>query len=214
MTDPTIAYASTKDGLDPLDAEQLTEQGRAWAAEHVPPRYADATATNPVVRSWVVDLVDRAVTERRVGLPTIRTGGSLLLVGPVGTGKTWEAYGALRALSAGVVVCRWRALTERRLFGRLRPRPDVNAEQEYDTLATCPVLLLDDLGSEVRSTWNESVLLGLINDRNEHLRPTIITSNVKASEFGTTFGDRTTSRLDEMCTRVAFTGPDRRRSLR
>lgn len=73
------------------------------------------------------------------------------------------------------------------------------------------MLLLDDLGAAKTSEWTAELTYRLINHRYEHLRPTLITTNLPTADLRTTLGDRIASRLAEMTQRVILTGPDRRR---
>jgi DNA replication protein DnaC len=197
--------------LDAYDRAEIRTTGEEWNTQHTPARFDQATATHPDLQAWVAQLSDSALTTRRTGYPVVRTGPSTLVLGPVGTGKTHQAYGALRDLALSGVICKWRAITEATLLRRMRPRADSNAATEFDTLVDAHVLLLDDLGTEKRSEWNEAILLDLINTRYEHIRPTIITSNVKQRDFTDTFGPRITSRLAEMAQIITLVGDDRRR---
>lgn len=146
------------------------------------------------------------------GGPGIAEGPSLLIVGPTGTGKTYRAYGAVRALLTRGVRLRREATTTADLYARLRPRPGHDAERNLQALARSPLLLLDDLGAAKTSEWTEELTYRLINHRYEHLRPTLITTNLPTAELRTVLGDRIASRLAEMTERVILTGPDRRRS--
>jgi DNA replication protein DnaC len=211
MTDLEVRTLTPADGIDKHDLEDIRAEGLKWMDTHVPPRFAGAIATEPLVRQWAFHVIEFTLGRRRIGHPVVRTGPSLLLLGPVGTGKTHQAYGALRAISVSGVVCHWQAITESALFAQLQPRAGIDSEAEYARISAASVLLIDDIGAVRRTEWNEGILLRLINDRYEQVRPTLITSNVRPGDFGATFGDRVTSRLTEMATPVTLTGPDRRR---
>ena len=99
----------------------------------LPPRPAD----HPQVTAW-----DQAIAAAGRpgpgGAPGIAHGPSLLIAGPTGTGKTHQAYGAIRALLSAGVRLRWEAATAADLYARLRPRPGHDAERELQTAGPLP----------------------------------------------------------------------------
>ncbi|WP_413761245.1 ATP-binding protein [Streptomyces sp. MMBL 11-3] len=175
------------------------------ADRRIPARYRGALADHPQITTWATQIA-RAGRPGPVGAPGICEGGSLLIVGPTGTGKTHQAYGAIRTLLHRGVRLRWEATASADLHARLRSRTGHDSEHELQTLARCPLLLLDDLGAAKTSEWTEELTYRLINHRYEQLLPTL-----PITELRTTLGDRVTSRLAEMTERIILTGPDRRR---
>jgi DNA replication protein DnaC len=203
---------------EPGHPEYHRRQRAEWALDRwtaaVPPRYRHATATVPAVQAWA-DLVAADPT----------TAGSLLLTGTTGTGKTHQAYGALRRIAeAGPSVYEIRATTAADMYGLLRPKgSERGAEEELRRLARVPLLVLDDLGSAKATEWTEEVTYRLINERYNACRPTLYTSNLPADstdrqgvrqgpDLVTALGERIVSRLSQDTTVVPMTGPDRRRS--
>ncbi|MGW1836707.1 ATP-binding protein [Streptomyces sp. NPDC002067] len=180
------------------------------ADARVPARYRKALGNHPQVTAWA-EAIAAAGRPGPGSAPGIAEGPSLLIAGPTGTGKTHQAYGAIRTLLAAGVRLRWEAVTAADLYARLRPRSGHDAERDLQSLARCPLLLLDDLGAARTSEWTEELTYRLINHRYEHLRPTLITTNLPTDALRTTLGDRIASRLAEMTERVILTGPDRRR---
>ncbi|MFF4799916.1 ATP-binding protein [Streptomyces sp. NPDC001351] len=180
------------------------------ADARIPARYRRALADHPQVTAWA-DEIARAGRPGPGG-PGIAEGPSLLIAGPTGTGKTYQAYGAVRTLLSRGVRLRWEATTSADLHARLRPRAGHDGERELQTLVRCPLLLLDDLGAAKTSEWTEELTYRLINHRYEHMLPTLITTNLPTAELRTALGDRVASRLAEMTERVILTGPDRRRT--
>ncbi|MER7043679.1 ATP-binding protein [Streptomyces jumonjinensis] len=181
-----------------------------WAAA-APRRFEAADISVPEAAAWA----DRVLAEPE-------TAGALLLVGETGTGKTREAYGALRRIALGgpqrfEVI----AVTSADMYGSLRPSQTSGAsERELKRLCEVQLLLLDDLGTTRVTEWTEEITYRLLNHRYNQCLPTIITSNLPArSDDGpdlTDFvGDRVASRLAEMVTAlVPMVGPDRRRVRR
>ena len=209
MTDPTIVGAVLAEGdADPHWLGDLRETA-AKQELRIPPRFADATATNPAVQAWVCELVDIVRRERRT-VPRVLSGPSLLLVGGTGSGKTFQAYGAIRAIGRSGAGCAWIVTTAADMYGQLRPRPRVDSEDEFDRFARIGLLVLDDLGAAKGTEWNEEINYRLINYRYEHQLPTIITTNVLPKNLQTALGERVASRLVEMARRVVISGPDRR----
>lgn len=172
-----------------------------------PFRYQDATATHPEITAWA----DRAAADPR-------TAGDLLITGTFGTGKTHQAYGALRRIAeSGPDRFEMIAITAPDMYGLLRPGgSDRGAEYELKRLCTIPLLLLDDLGTEKISEWTEEATYRLLNERYNECRPLIITSNLptqskNGEDLQDKLGGRIVSRLSQMTTFVEMVGPDRRR---
>ncbi|RST00943.1 ATP-binding protein [Streptomyces sp. WAC07149] len=201
---------SVMDSKEPEPAPQPVAS-LELADARIPPRYRQSLADHPQVANWV-DEIARAGRPGPSGTRGIAEGPSLLIVGPTGTGKTHQAYGAVRSLLAAGVRLRWEAVTAADLYARLRPRPGLDAERELHTLARCPLLVLDDLGAAKGSEWTEELTYRLINHRYEYLRPTLLTTNLPIDDLHTALGDRVASRLSEMTHRVILSGPDRRRT--
>lgn len=134
-------------------------------------------------------------------------GGSptLLLVGPVGTGKTHAGY-ALRhhAAQHGPVA----AFHVADLLRALRPGGD---PRDVADLLTCPLLVLDDLGTEMLSDWGHEQMGALWDERLRRECRQVITTNLGSAQLREHLGERVASRLTGGATVLAFTGPDRRR---
>ncbi|MER5361280.1 ATP-binding protein [Streptomyces sp. NPDC002785] len=177
----------------------------------MPPRYQAAVADHPQVLAWARDVAEAAVAPSLGARRQVTTGPSLLMAGVVGAGKTHQAYGAVRRLVQSGVGVRWRATTAADLYADLRPRPGVDSERELAAVSRCPLLIIDDLGAAKASEWVEEVTYRLINRRYNHMLPTLITTNLAIKDLRAYLGDRVTSRLAQMTTRVEFEPVDRRR---
>lgn len=180
---------------------------KRWATA-APYRYQQATASHPAVTAWA----GRAAAD-------LRDAGFLVLTGPTGTGKTHQAYGALRHIAeAGPQRFELIATTAPDMYGRLRPGgSEKGTEHELKRLATVPLLLLDDLGTEKLSEWTEEATYRLLNERYNSCLPLIVTTNLPTRaddgpNLTARLGERIASRLAETTTVITFTGPDRRRA--
>jgi DNA replication protein DnaC len=210
----TAEWFNTHDH-DPHSTSNVARHTYAETAKLIPFHYRTAVPSLPQVRAWIDGLVaDATATQAERGAPiaAISTGPSLLLLGVTGVGKTHEAYGAMRELAVTGVSARWAVTTAADLYAALRPRHGIDSEAEFRRYRDARLLLVDDLGAERKPTeFTEEVNFRLINHRYEHHLPTLFTSNVEPKELGARLGDRVTSRLAEMCQRVAMKGNDRRR---
>lgn len=156
---------------------------------------------------------------------------SLLLYGPIGTGKTHAAYEAIQRwcestgkepASRALAFEYWRsqrrapavvAMPSYELFDHLRPGNDeLPSFMDYCKLAG--LLMLDDLGVDKPSDWTLERLHGIVNNRYVNIEPMIVSSNVPPSKLAEHVGERVASRFAEMCTAVALTGSDRRKAGR
>lgn len=138
-------------------------------------------------------------------------GRNLLLLGPVGVGKTHAAVAAVRAqhFDRGTDV---RFLPVVELLDLLRPGGPDNAL--YD-LADTDLLVLDDLGSERPTEWTAERLYALINRRWLEVRPTVCTTNLDPDGLRAAVGERVFSRLvGNGAVVLGLSGHDRRRRRR
>lgn len=186
------------------------------AAKVIPFHYRGAVPTDPALRNWADAVVAEArkdQVQRGTLIASAFRGPSLLLIGPTGVGKTYEAYGAIRDLAVTGIGCRWTVVTAADMYGSLRPRHGVDSEAEFDRYRNARLLLIDDLGADRKPTeFTEEVNFRLVNHRYEHHKPTLFTSNVLPKDLSARLGDRVTSRLAEMCQRVVLKGSDKRRN--
>lgn len=199
---------------DPYARQELIRLAGEYADKHIPARYADAVADDTAVIDWLRRLLDQAVTDSVMRVQvSVKTGPSLLILGPTGVGKTHQAFGVLRLLSQTGVRCAWKSIAAADLYAKLRPRHGVDSETEFRAVADAPLLLVDDLGAAKTSEWVEEVNYRLVNWRYERVLPTLFTSNVPPRELAGSLGERVASRLIEMAERVVLQGSDRRRAV-
>jgi DNA replication protein DnaC len=207
----------------PLPREQPGPSAAECAAQkRIPYDYQQAVAEQPQITTWVARIAAAASPGDLGGRGRreIGHGPSLLLWGPTGTGKTHQAYGAIRALTAAGCAARWEATTAADLYGQMRPRPGIDVEYQLRRVVRVPLLLLDDLGAAKSSEWTEELTFRLLNWRCQNRLPTLITTNLppmrderlpqQARVLRDMVGDRVLSRLSGMCEPVEFVGPDRR----
>lgn len=200
---------------DPYSPANVARYSIVKAAEIIPFHYRGAVTDSPEIFAWTKELTAEAreaQTERGAPVASVNRGRSLLLLGPTGTGKTHQTYGAIRELAITGVAASWVVTTAADMYAALRPRHGIDSEAEFRRYRNASILLLDDLGAERKPTeFTEEINFRLINWRYENHKPTLITSNLVPKEISARLGDRVTSRLIEMCQRVVFKGPDRRR---
>ncbi|MGW2087564.1 ATP-binding protein [Streptomyces sp. NPDC001880] len=210
-----LANILTSRGIDPAatpaDAAEPIPALQA-AQARIPARYQAALADHPAITDWVHEIA-QAGRPGPGGAPGLAQGRSLLIVGTTGTGKTHQAYGAVRSLITIGVRLRWKATTAADLYADLRPRPGHDGERELVDMARCPLLIIDDLGAAKSSEWTEEITMRLINRRYNEMLPTLVTTNLGMADLRQHIGDRVASRLTEMTDKVILDGPDRRRAI-
>ena len=122
----------------------------------------------------------------------------LYLSGPIGSGKTLlAAIIANEVINAGkdvlfVVVPEFLEKLKQS-FGEA----DDGALMEK--ALTAEVLILDDLGAHNYTEWTINTLYLIINHRLNYQRPVIITTNIGIEDLESFLGERTTSRIFQLC---------------
>jgi DNA replication protein DnaC len=179
----------------------------------IPKRYRDVSFDSPPVTYMPAPVV-RVVRHFSEAIGAqLDAGRGLWLMGNVGTGKTTLAMlvsGA--ALAAGRSVAIY---SLPRLLAEIRTTFDEASERSYvellDRLAAVDLLHIDDVGAERTSPWVLEQLYALINARYEYERSMVITTNITdPTELREQIGDRTVSRLAEMCEQIPLDGNDKR----
>jgi DNA replication protein DnaC len=144
-------------------------------------------------------------------------GRGLWFTGDVGTGKTTLAMLVSRAaLDAGRSVAIY---SLPRLLAEIRTTFDEGAEGSHlellERLARVDLLHVDDVGAERTSEWVLEQLYSIVNARYEDERAMVITTNLDHEELRDQIGERTVSRLIEICgDPLPLYGHDRRMDLR
>ena len=123
------------------------------------------------------------------------SGGNLLLTGKSGLGKTHLSLAIVNAIlekNSNVIYGSAQNLineVSRETFDRS------GSTEIIDSLLSCDLLVLDDLGTEFSTPLSVSVVYNIINTRLLRGLSTIISTNLNLNEIGQVYNDRITSRL-------------------
>lgn len=182
---------------DPPPADPVADRRAEWGRA-VPPRFADARVDTLPLSDLTTSLMAWCQDPARTA--------NLVLVGPVGSGKTWAAAAAARCrFGAGQSVAWWTVVA---LLDALRPGGDPEAAHHARTV---DVLVLDDLAAHRATDWTEEQLTALVDHRWAHLLPIIATTNADPANRDDVMDPRLHSRLFGSGALVLeFRGHDRR----
>lgn len=140
---------------------------------------------------------------------------SLLLMGPVGTGKTYLCNAiAGELLAAGYAILYMTATEYFDHIAALSFGESENRGSFEEAMAAADLLILDDLGMELGGRFTQSTLFRTVNERLLKGQPTIISTNFSLNEIREKYTERVASRLMGSYRILLFAGEDLRLSGR
>lgn len=177
--------------------------------------------------------LQRALLEARnfvAGYPVEKSG--LLLIGPIGVGKTHLAVGIMKELilekGIAALFCDYRELLKS-IQNSYNTSVQATELEVLRPVFDAEVLVLDELGAVKPTEWVWDTVSLILNTRYNDNRTTIITTNfddkpaaavagprgaVRDETLGDRIGERMRSRLHEMCRITKIDGSDFRQKFR
>lgn len=190
---------------DAAEAErERTEQQTRWAAKleaaGIPKRFQSKTldAYVPTVDgqrkalAWARDYAGDFGS-------TLAAGRSALLIGKPGTGKSHLAIGiALHVLEHGGSA-RFGTVQQavRSVKDTWRKGSNLTESEAIAHLTKPDLLILDEVGVQFGTTFEQNLLFDVLNDRYNAMRPTILLSNLDADAVKEFLGERVLDRMRE-----------------
>lgn len=144
----------------------------------------------------------------------VARGIGLFFTGDVGTGKTMIATLALKELIKQNYRCYATTFAQTIEAFTAGWYSGEEKERFRRRFIHSEVLLLDDVGKELRGTklaLSETTFDNILRERVQNARPTIITTNLTLDELGDGFGHAVLSLLHEKSVEAVFTGTDYRK---
>lgn len=170
------------------------------AAAGIPARFREASVWNwqhPMDqqrRVW--EWAREYCTHFEIALQTGRCGA---LIGSPGTGKTHLAIGVLRHILEKGGTGHY--VTVMSMLGRIKDTFNARAAETeravIQDLTTCDMLVVDEVGRSLDSNYEIAQFFRVLDTRYQHLRPTILVSNMTKPKLVEFLGDAAVDRLRE-----------------
>ena len=142
-----------------------------------------------------------------------RCGGNLLFTGAPGLGKTFLSACIAREVSgrgfsvvydtAGHVFQQF----ESGKFGRENPFEE-DPDREVNRYLNCDLLIMDDVGTEMLTSFVQSAFYRIVNDRLVNRRKTVLSTNLPMTELERRYGMAAASRIRGEYQMLRFFGED------
>lgn len=134
------------------------------------------------------------------------SGKNLLFLGGTGLGKTHLSTSiARKVIEKGFEVVYDSAPNVFTDFNKEQFKDEMGLTQKY---FDCDLLILDDLGTEMHTSFTVSCLYNIINTRLNTGKSTIVNTNLSIDELRKTYTDRIASRVFGCFTPLLFSGKD------
>ena len=168
----------------------------------IPPKYAEAELKQ----------IDTAIVEKYKNLAK---GQGLFLTGIPGVGKTYAMAAFLRDIINQGKQCLRTSYDMLCLEIRdtYKPNPKHSEDEIIKKYINADCIFIEDVGTTTKyeeSDFSRRTFLIILDQRDEQLRPTFITSNKPLVDFATSFDKRVASRMAAACVIHKMEGKDRR----
>jgi DNA replication protein DnaC len=185
----------------PCRPARMARKRSAAVAGRLPKRFREVSFDREPVASMNGALI-REVREYVRGIrERLDAGRGLWFTGDVGTGKTTLAMLVSKAAMEADRTVAIYSLP--RLLGLLRDSYDDDAayslNELLDRLCAVDLLHIDDVGAEQSSPWVLEQLYTIVNTRYEDGRALLLTTNLDREQLVQQIGERTVSRIYEIC---------------
>jgi len=130
---------------------------------------------------------------------------ALVLIAPPGRGKSWAATWAVAEFTGASM---WLPAAECRV--------GASWDEKRTRAMKLPMLVIDDLGSEVGGEWGAREMASILETRYDRGQRTIVTTNLLEGEIGHRYGERLDSRWSDVrhANLVMTMGKDMRKTRR
>lgn len=188
--------------------KEILDQVRVDYWEKIPRRFRGIEAADDACLNWLSKPHD-----------------TLYMFGPVGAGKTREAWGLYarylqdltelprgsnRYSSYRPLVAFW---SLPKLMDALRPSSDSEArDRAMNNVLSASLLILDDLGTAKLSDWGQEQIFLIIDGRWNDMLPLVVTTNQRPGDLAEYTGAPVTSRIADGATIVEFKDDDHRKN--
>lgn len=190
--------------LKKLASAHLSPLMRQYTFERFDLRYYSPSTTGPVKgRSLreAAQIALHAAQEFAQAFLAGRATEGLLISGQVGSGKTFLACAIANAVLAGGGEVLFLVVPD--FLDRLRAtydgRDEVTETELIEAAKQVPLLILDDLGAHQYTDWARQKIYSILNHRLNHLLPVVVTTNLDLDQLAEQLGQRTVSRLCQLC---------------
>jgi DNA replication protein DnaC len=226
--DPAICQSCLGTGIEvvpgkgarPCSCRTQGVHSNLLARVKLPRRYSDCHFHNYTPQNPAQDRAFKFASKLTMEYPAVDQG--LLLMGPVGVGKTHLAVSILKGLTERGFGCLFYEFGS--LLKEIQDSYNSNTRtSELTVLApvlNTDVLVLDELGASKPTDWARDTMAHIINTRYNEQKLTIFTTNYlddrkveKEETLEDRIGVRLRSRLFEMCKTVELSGQDYRRTF-
>jgi DNA replication protein DnaC len=168
-------------------------------------QYYSAALIDPLSNKFTYrQLANKALTAAKkfvVDITNNKENTGLMFTGPVGSGKTFLAGCIANNLLGNKKQVLFTVVPD--LLDEIKETFNKNGEytelQLLKKLREVEILILDDLGVHNYTEWTQNKIYSIINYRLNNKMSTIITSNLNLEQTEDLLGERTTSRIIQMC---------------
>lgn len=146
----------------------------------------------------------------------LRTGAGLILIGPIGTGKSHLSAATLLQLAPDHL-CLYMTVSQviRAVRDTWRKDSETSEKQLIKRLGSdVDLLVLDEVGVQYGTDAERNLLFDILDRRYAEMRPTILLSNLHGDGLKEVLGERLYDRMRETQRMVTFTGESYRAKAR
>ena len=175
-------------------------------------KYYSKIEINPATGLTSLETMKKAVAECRRFIEEFDNKFlNLFLYGDTGVGKTFLSNCvAKELLDTGHSVIYFTAFQLFDIFEKNTFRNDGDSDiiAAHQNIFDCDLLIIDDLGTEMRTEFVQAAFYRIVNDRLLHRRKTVLSTNLDIEDIARRYGDAVLSRLRGEYQLLRFFGED------